>query len=460
MSRKTNTMNEIKSPEESRKSLDRIFRDLTRSITHRDEMSRFWLFILVMFAIVGVWGFIIQIQRGLGVTGMRDYVSWGAYIANFVFFVAVSLIGFLISSTLHLLKIEWSKPISRVAEQVAIAAVAMAGLIIVMDMGRPDRLQNVFLHGRFASPILWDLTVVTTYLVISVLLFYLPLIPDLALLRDRLTGVPEIQKKIYTVLALGWKGNEEQYRLVTHAMRILMILLIPVGLSIHTVTSWLFASTLRAGWDTTIFGPYFVSGAFVAGTAAVVMVMFVYRLRYRLKNYFTHHHFDMMGKLLVFVCLVYLYFNINEFLVPGYKMRLHEGIHLRELFAGGYSGMFWFVQIAGLILPILLLLFKYFRRPFPMFLISFLVLVASWFKRYVIVIPTMEHPHLPVQNVPDYFKHYAPTSNEIVILLFGFVGALIIITLLAKLFPVISIWEYAHQQGIDKKYLTEKPENQ
>jgi len=161
-------MNEIKSPEESRKSLDRIFRDLTRSITHRDEMSRFWLFILVMFAIVGVWGFIIQIQRGLGVTGMRDYVSWGAYIANFVFFVAVSLIGFLISSTLHLLNIEWSKPISRVAEQVAIAAVAMAGLIIVMDMGRPDRLQNVFLHGRFASPILWDLTVVTTYLVISV----------------------------------------------------------------------------------------------------------------------------------------------------------------------------------------------------------------------------------------------------------------------------------------------------
>lgn len=452
-------MNEIKSPEESRKALDRIFRDLTRSITHKDELSRFWLFILVMFAIVGVWGFIIQIQRGLGVTGMRDYVSWGAYIANFVFFVAVSLIGFLISSTLHLLKVEWSKPVSRVAEQVAIAAVALAGIIIVMDMGRPDRLQNVFLHGRFASPIVWDLTVVTTYLVISVLLFYLPLIPDIALLRDRLTGVPEIQKKLYKILSLGWKGNDEQFRLMAHAMRILMILIIPVGLSIHTVTSWLFASTLRAGWDTTIFGPYFVSGAFVAGTAAVVMVMYIYRIRYRLKNYFTNHQFDMMGKLLVFVCLVYLYFNINEFLVPGYKMRLLEGIHLRELFHGSYSGMFWFVQIAGLILPIILLLFRYFRKPGPMFLISFVVLVASWFKRYVIVIPTMEHPHLPVQNVPDYFKHYSPTSNEIVIILFGFVGALIIITMLAKLFPVVSIWEYAEQQGIDKKYLTEKPEN-
>ncbi len=453
-------MNEIKSPEESRKELDKIFKDLTRSITHKDELSRFWLFILVMFAIVGVWGFIIQFQRGLGVTGMRDYVSWGMYISNFVFFVAVSLIGFLISSTLHLLKFEWSKPISRVAEQVAIAAVALAGVVIVMDMGRPDRLLNVFLHGRFASPILWDITVITTYLVISVLLFYLPLIPDIALLRDRLTGVPEIQKKLYKILALGWKGNDEQFRLMAHAMRVLMILIIPVGLSIHTVTSWLFASTLRAGWDTTIFGPYFVSGAFVAGTAAVVMVMYVYRVRYRLKNYLTDYHFDMMGKLMVFVCLVYLYFNINEFLVPGYKMRLHEGIHLHELFTGGFSGLFWIVQFAGLILPIILLLFRYFRKPLPMFLISFLALVASWFKRYIIVVPTMEHPHLPIQNVPDFFRHYTPTSNEIVIIMFAFVSALLIITMLAKLFPVVPIWEVAHQQGIDKKYLSEKPENQ
>ena len=123
---------------------------------------------------------------------MRDYVSWGMYIANFVFFVAISLIGFLISSALHLLKIKWSKPISRVAEQVAIAGVALAGIIIINDMGRPDRFLNVFLHGRFASPIIWDVTVVTTYLTISVLLFYLPLIPDLALLRDK--GSDDIPK--------------------------------------------------------------------------------------------------------------------------------------------------------------------------------------------------------------------------------------------------------------------------
>jgi molybdopterin-containing oxidoreductase family membrane subunit len=453
-------MEKIESPAESRKLLDKITVDLTRSIIKKDELTRFWFFILIMFMIVGIWGWIIQFNTGLGVTGMRDYVSWGMYIANFVFFVAVSLIGFLISSALHLLKIQWAKPISRVAEQVAIAFVALAGIIIVMDMGRPDRFMNIFLHGRFASPIIWDVTVITTYLVISVLLFYIPLIPDLALLRDKMASkLPKWQLRLYTILALGWKGNAEQYKTIYHAMRVLMLLIIPVGLSIHTVTSWLFAATLRSGWDNAILGPYFVAGAFVAGTAAVIMVMYIYRLRYDLKDYFEDLHFDYMGKLLVFVCLVYLYFNVNEYLVPGYKMKLADGIHLNELFKGNYSGMFWIAQIAGLILPIVLLLFSYFRKPLPIAIISFIVLVSAWFKRYIIVIPTLEHPFLPVQNVPEHFQHYAPTSIEVMITIFSFVSAMIIISVLAKLFPVITIWEYAADKGIDKKYFSEKPKN-
>jgi molybdopterin-containing oxidoreductase family membrane subunit len=347
-----------------------------------------------------------------------------------------------------------------VAEQVAIAGVALAGLIIVMDMGRPDRFLNVFLHGRFASPIIWDVTVITTYLTISILLFYLPLIPDMALLRDRLCDeIPKWKHKIYTILALGWKGNAEQYKTIYHAMRVLMLLIIPVGLSIHTVTSWLFAATLRSGWDTTIMGPYFVAGAFVAGSAAVIMLMYAYRLRYNLKEYFEDYHFDMMGKLLVFVCLVYLYFNINEFLVPGYKMKLAEGIHLSNLFVGSFSAMFWVVQIVGLVLPIVLLLIPFFRKPLPIAIISFLVLVSAWFKRYLIVIPTLEHPFLPIQNVPENFHNYSPTSIEVMITLFSFFAALLIITVLAKLFPVITIWEYAQEKGIDKKYFSEKRKN-
>ncbi len=445
-----------KSPEESRDRLDKIFHDLTRSLRVKDELSRFWLFILIMFCIVGVWAWGYQIQQGLGITGMRDYVSWAMYISNFVFFVAVSLIGLLISSIMHLLKIRWAQPVSRVAEQVAIAAVALAGIIIVMDMGRPDRFLNVFLHGRFASPIIWDVTVITTYLTISALLFYLPLIPDLALMKNRLKGkVPGWQYKIYDILSLGWKGNPQQFKLVYHSLRILMLLIIPVGLAIHTVTSWLFASTLRAGWDTTIFGPYFVAGAFVAGTAAVILVMYVYRVRYRLKEYFNDEVFDRMGKTLVFVCLVYLYFNVNEFLVPGYKMKVAEGIHLTELFFGRHALAFWFTMIAGLILPIVLGVIKYFRRPLPITLIALITLIASWFKRYIIVVPTMEHPHLPVQNVPEHFVHYSPTNPEITITLFAFFASFLIVTVLAKLFPVITIWEYAEHQGIDKKYMFE-----
>ena len=327
-----------------------------------------------------------------------------------------------------------------------------------MDMGRPDRLLNVFLHGRFASPIVWDLTVVSTYLAISVLLFYLPLIPDLAIMRDRMgSEVPKWKMNLYKFLALGWKGNAQQYATVYHAVRVLMILIIPVGLSIHTVTSWLFAATLRPGWDSTIFGPYFVVGAFVAGSAALIIVMYVYRVRYGLKDYFEDLHFDRMGKLLVLVCLVYLYFNINEFLVPAYKMKSAEGVHLKELFSGGYAFLFWFVQIAGIALPILLIQLKYFRKPLPLTVISVFVLFSSWFKRYLIVIPTMEHPFLPVQNVPEHFHHYAPTSTEVMIMLFSFFASILIISVLAKLFPVITIWEYAEEKGIDRKYFTEKP---
>ena len=133
-------MQKTETPEESRKALNKIVSDLTRSILLRDELSRFWFFILIVFAGVGIWGWILQVKNGLGVTGMGDYVSWGLYIANFVFYVAVSLVGLLISSVLQLLKISWAKPVSRAAEQIAIAAVALAGIIIVMDMGRPDRL--------------------------------------------------------------------------------------------------------------------------------------------------------------------------------------------------------------------------------------------------------------------------------------------------------------------------------
>lgn len=383
---------------------------------------------------------------------MRDYVSWGLYIANFVFFVATSLVGMLISAVLGLLNQKWVKPITRVSEVIALGFVMIAGLVIITDMGRPDRFLNLFLHGRLQSPILWDVTVITTYTVISLLLFLLPLIPDLAFIKKKMDNMPVWQYQLYNILSLGWIGTPEQYKLLHKSIRMLSIIIVPVALAIHTVTSWLFAATLRTGWDTTIFGPYFVAGAFVAGTAAVIIVMFILRGTYKLEDYFTDHHFDMMGKLLVLVSLLYAYFNINEFLVPAYKMKTGEAVHLYTLFQGAWAGLFWTVQIIGMGLPIFFMLFKEWRKPNNLTFIAIIVLIGAFLKRYIIVIPTLLHPHLPIQNVPDYFHKYVPTWVEIGVTAGAFAMALMIITILLKIFPVVPLWEIAEEEGVTEEF--------
>jgi len=424
--------------------IDKITSDLLRPI-RLNKGFMIWMGILGVSLIICLGAYVKQLKDGLVVTGLRDYISWGLYISNFVFFVATSLIGMLISAVLALSGVKWASPLSRIAEIIALAFAAVAGLVIVSDMGRPERLLNVFIYGRIQSPIVWDITVVTIYVVISALFLYIPLIPDLKICHDKLDKVPKFQRNIYNILSLNWNGSIEQEKIIKQSTRILSILIIPVALAIHTVTSWLFASTSRVGWDSTIFGPYFVTGAFVAGSAAVIIAMYFYRNNYKLQDYITDFHFDKMGKLLVLVSLVYLYFNLNEFLVPGYKMKKFDAYHLNALFVGTHALLFWSVQIFGLLLPIVLLLFNKMRKPFPMMIISIFVIVGAWLKRYIIVVPTQEHPYLPIQNVPLNFKIYSPTLIEILITIAPFILALIIITVLSKVVPIIPIHETIEQ---------------
>jgi Ni/Fe-hydrogenase subunit HybB-like protein len=426
-------------------NIEQLIEDTTRTVNLRNKGFLAWMTFLTLALFGCLYAYSIQFRTGLGVTGLGDYISWGMYISNFVFFVASSLIGMLISSVLGLIGIKWITPITRIAEIIAIAFAAVAGLVIVSDMGRPDRLANVFLHGRFQSPILWDITVVTTYVVISALLYFLPLIPDLAICKEKIKNAPAWLQKMYGILAMNWVGSPEQAQIIRRSIRILLILIIPVALSIHTVTSWLFAVTYRAGWDSSIFGPYFVSGAFVAGTAAVLIAMYFYRQNYKLHKYITEEHFDKMCKLLVLVSLVYLYFNINEFLVPGYKLKKIDTIHLHELFTGEYAPLFWFAQIAGLILPIALLLFRAMRKPLPALIIALFVITGSWIKRYLIVVPTMQNSFLPIQHVPLKFQHYSPTLIEMAITAASFLLVLIIVTVLSKLFPVLPVYEMTEE---------------
>jgi molybdopterin-containing oxidoreductase family membrane subunit len=435
-------------------SSKKIINDLTYHVKI-NKGFHIWMAFLSVCLGVCLYAYIIQLRIGLGVTGMRDFVSWGMYISNFVFFVASALVGMLISAVLGLSGQKWITPIARIAEIIAIAFASVAGLVIVSDMGRPDRLLNVFIYGRFQSPILWDVTVVTTYTLVSVLLFYIPLIPDLAILKNDKT-LPKWQSNIYNLMSINWKNSPEQQSLAKNAIRILLILIIPIALAIHTVTSWLFAFTPRVGWNSTIMGPYFVAGAFVAGVAAVVIVMYILRKIYNLQDYITDMHFDKTAKLLVLVSLVYLYFNINEYFVPGYKMQKSEAIHLHELFDGRFSFLFWSVQIFGLVLPIILLLIKPFRKPLPLFVIGIFVLVGSWFKRYLIVIPTMENPLLPIQNEPQNFAIYTPTVIEIAVTMGSLIMVVMIISTLAKLFPVVPVHETIEEMSNEHTNETHK----
>jgi len=414
-------------------------RDLLRHLISTSWKYKLWIVLLLIINSIGMYAYYRQVRFGLVVTAMRDYTSWGIYISNFVFFVAISLVGSLFSSILKLNKNEWSRPLIRISEIIAVSAIICAAVIIIVDMGRPDRFFNVIKYLRIQSPIIWDVIIISTYLVISILLLYISILPDIALCRDRLTEIPNWKKKLYRIAAINWSNHPEQIQKLKKVSKILAISVLPVAFAIHTVTSWLFATTWRPGWDSTNLGPYFVSGAFMAGAAVIIFAMYIVRKELKLKSYVTDMHFEKMGRLLVLLSLVYLYFNINEYLGPAFKMVGVEGEHISELFVGNYAAMYWFVQLGGLVIPIFLLMFRPFRKPLPLFIISLFVIMGAWFKRFLIVIPSLQHPYLPIQGVDESYLHYYPTWEEWAITTSSFTSLLLMITILIKLFPLIPV---------------------
>lgn len=417
--------------------------------------GQIWTVALILIVLLGIAAYVDQLIKGQVVTNMRDYVLWGVYISNFVFFVAISFVGSLTAAVLRLTNSTWRTPLVRIAEIIAFAAIVMAGITIILDMGRPDRLYNLFLHPRLQSPITWDVVIITTYIVISALILWLPLLPDLAILKKH-TRKKSFLWKIYNWFSLNWNGSAAQKAIQSKSIQIVAILIIPVALVLQTVDAWLFSTTYRIGWDSTNFGPYFIAGAFLVGIGGLISVTYVLRYFYQLENYITEMHFNKLGKILVLACLVYLYFNINEYLLPAFTAPKAEEKHLMEMFTGQYSPLFWFVTIGGLILPVIVLLFKKGRKPLPLFLVSILVVVTSWWKRYLIVVPALLHPFLPIQGVPESWHSYFPSTHEWAIIAGTLAAALLIITLLVRYLPVIPIQRTADENGIELNELNEK----
>lgn len=419
-------------------------------------LGKVWTICLSVILLVGIAAYIDQLIKGQIVTNTRDYVLWGVYISNFVFFVAISYVGSLTAAVLRLTKKAWRTPLVRIAEIIAFASIIMAGITIILDMGRPDRLYNLFIHTRFQSPITWDVLIISIYVAISALICYIPLLPDFAVLKDLYKDKNPWLSRWYGRLSLKWRGSEEQWKLLEKSIQMVALLIIPVALILQTVDAWLFSTTFRIGWDSTNLGPYFIAGAFLAGTAALVSVTYVLKKVYSLDKYITDMHFDKMGWLLAIACMVYLYFNVNEYLLPAFTAPTAETAHLDELFTGHYAPLFWFVTIGGLIIPIILLLFPKGRTPRPVFIIALLIVVTSWWKRYLIVIPSLLHPFLPVQGVPEEWHRYFPSMHEWAIVSGTLAMALLIITLLIRFVPIIPIVRTAKERGIEITENTEK----
>jgi Ni/Fe-hydrogenase subunit HybB-like protein len=322
--------------------------------------AQYWLAITILLAIIGFGGamYIRQLILGLAETGMGRPVYWGIYMVNFIFLIGVSMAGTLISAALQLIKAEWRSPITRIAEALTVFGLLVAAMQIFLDMGKPERGLYIIQYGRLQSPLLWDATSLTVYLLTSMFALFLQLLPDIALLRDNFPphGL-DLQRKLYTLLALGWRGNREQWLRLEKAATIISVFIIPIGVSLHTVTSWIFSTTVQPGWKSTILGPYFVVGAIFSGLGLLFIVMALFRKFNHLQDYIKLQQFRNLSWLFLVMNLVWFYFTYTEHLTIAAEQDSLEFPVLASKMWGEFSPAFW--------LMVLLMFISFFMLVFP-----------------------------------------------------------------------------------------------
>ncbi len=383
---------------------------------------------------LGIFAYIHQFQNGLGVTGLNRPVYWGFYITNFVFFIGISHAGTLISAILRIAQAEWRRAITRSAEVITVMVILFGVASILMDLGRPDRIMNIIEFGRFQSPLLWDVTSITVYLTGSTVYLYLPLIPDIAIMRDKTNR----RNWLYTVLALGWEGTPKQWHRLELAISVMAILVIPVAVSVHTVVSFVFAMTVQPMWHSAIFGPYFVVGAIYSGIAALIVAMALIRWVYKLDDYLKDIHFTNLGILLFVFTLLWTYFTFSEYLTTFYGAEPTHMAVFWSKFTGEYRYEFWGMVICCLVIPGIFLSNRKLRTIKGSVFASLAITVGMWLERFIIVVPTLANPRLPYER-----GVYHPSWVELSLLAGCFAAFILLYVLFTKFFPIVSIWEIA-----------------
>jgi len=410
---------------------------------------KFWvvfgvLSVIVAVCLFGAWGYMIF--SGLGVAGVDRPSYWGIFLVNTVFWIGISHAGTFISAILRVMKAEFRRPFTRAAELMTTFGLVQAGFSIFMHLGRvwlsywlmpyPNERG---LWPNFHSPLSWDLLAITTYLLSSTMYLFLPLIPDLAMARDRSTGW---QKNLYRILALGFRGTEGEWTHLRNAMNIFAWAIIPVMFSVHTIVSWDFAAATRPGWNSTIFGPYFVIGALHSGMGAVAMVLVIIRATMKNMKYFIRpEHLDALGFMMLLVSMGWAYFFFNDYMVQWYGGDKWTQ-QLLEWHEKGPMGWMWFAMlIVNIAIPWAILWNKKWRQtPWLIFTVGLLINVGMWFERYIII-PVS----LTINRMPFTWRLYQPGIE--IPLGIGTVALFILLYMAAsRLIPLVPVWEVQEGQ--------------
>lgn len=405
--------------------------------------QRFWLLVTMLGGLVLMWGvtWLYQMYWGLGVTGMNRPVMWILYIVNFVYFIGIGHAGTFISAALRVLKIEWRRPISRVAELLTVFGLITAAMFPLVHLGRPWKFYWLIPYPNerqiwpsYHSPLVWDFTAITTYLTCSILFAYISLFPDFAMARDHTIGW---RHRLYAMLALGWRGTEREWANQQTALNVFSYAIIPVMFSVHTIVSWDFAMALQPGWHSTIFGPYFIIGALFSGVAAVIMILAIVRKAMHLEYFLRPEHFDGMGKFLLLLSLAWDYFYFNEVLVTWYGQQPVEKTILALLTDGYVAPLFFLMIFANTILPAATLWSKRLRTSIPVvFTVSLMVQIGMYVERYIIVPVSLGQNWLPFD-----WGRYTIALPETLITIGAFALPALLYVLFSRILPFIPVWE-------------------
>ncbi len=427
-----------------------INRDLLRSILFTPRWYWVTVAILGLIVLAAMSAAGLMINRGLGVTGLNRPVMWGFFIVNFVFWIGISHAGVMLSAILRLSKAEWRRPATRAAEVLTVFSLMTAMLMPLIHTGRPWRLVYwiytlPFLPYDYArgiwpnirSPLVWDPSAVYTYLTSSILFVLVALLPDLAVLRDRTTG---IRHQIYALMAMGWQGNPRQWKLQLITGILLSALILPVFVSVHSIVSWDFGMTVGVkSWHSTIFAPYFVIGAVHSGVSAVAFVLILLRWAYGWQDYIRHEHIDGLGRILIAVATGWFYFFVMEVLF-GFYGREADEIAVREFVFTQPPYHIWFISFVGLtyFLPMSLWLSRKTRRNLWLMSIACIsVNIGMWLERFLIIVPGLARK----QMFTFTWANYAPSAVEMIIIGGTFALVAMLMLLFSKALPLIPLYD-------------------